>query len=151
MRVLIVENNQSLGEVWKQHLERQDAEVQLETCEETAMRFLTENPVDVIVLNLDLDQGGALTVADFAAYRRPDAKVIFVTASSFFLTGRSLPILQMPAPACRRRPNLKIWQPWLPTTAKRTPRRLNNPAHAWRISRRFSAFTLTRTRVRVAP
>jgi DNA-binding NtrC family response regulator len=87
MRVLIVENNQDLGGIWKQHLERQDAEVQLETCEESAVRFLTENPVDVIVLNLDLAEGGALTVADFAAYRRPEAKVVFVTASSFFSDG----------------------------------------------------------------
>ena len=87
MRVLIVENNQDLGGIWKKHLERQDAEVQLETCEEAAVRFLTNNAVDVIVLNLDLDQGGALTVADFAAYRRPEAKVVFVTASNFFSDG----------------------------------------------------------------
>ncbi|WP_300515871.1 response regulator [Aliiroseovarius sp.] len=87
MRVLIVESNQDLGGIWKQHLERQDAEVRLMDGEESAVRYLTESAVDVIVLNLDLARGGALTVADFAAYRHPDAKVIFVTASSFFSDG----------------------------------------------------------------
>ena len=87
MRVLIVENNQDLGGIWKKHLERQDAEVHLETDEEGAVRFLTQNSVDVIVLNLDLDSVAALAVADYAAYRRPEAKVVVVTASSFFSDG----------------------------------------------------------------
>mgnify|MGYP001027204571 CR=1 FL=1 len=87
MRVLIVENNPDLGVVWKQHLERQGAEVQLEYCEDNAVKYLTENSADVIVLNLDLDCGRALPIADFAAYRHPAARVIFVTASSFFSDG----------------------------------------------------------------
>ena len=34
-----------------------------------------------------LDHGSALAVADFASYRRPDCRVIFVTNTSFFSDG----------------------------------------------------------------
>jgi len=42
---------------------------------------------DVIVLDLALEEGSALAVADFASYRHPDARVIFVTNASFFSDG----------------------------------------------------------------
>ena len=35
-------------------------------------------------------QGSALAVADFASYRRPDARVLFVTNTSFFSDGSIL-------------------------------------------------------------
>ena len=87
MRVLIVEDNQGLGAVWKRHLERLGVDAHLENCEEAAVTYLAENAVDVIVLDLDMKSGRALPVADYAAYRHPAAKVIFVTASSFFSDG----------------------------------------------------------------
>ncbi len=87
MRVLIVESNQGLGGVWKNHLERLGAEVYLEADEQGAMIFLSEHPVDIMVLNLDMEGGGGLSLADYAAYRRPNTKVVFVTASSFFSDG----------------------------------------------------------------
>lgn len=42
---------------------------------------------EIIVLDLVLEGGSALAVADFASYRRPDARVIFVTNTSFFSDG----------------------------------------------------------------
>ncbi len=48
MRVLIVESNQGLGGVWKNHLERLGAEVYLEADEQGAMIFLSEHPVDIM-------------------------------------------------------------------------------------------------------
>lgn len=48
---------------------------------------LSANDYEIIVLDLVLDNGSALAVADFASYRRPDARVIFVTNTSFFSDG----------------------------------------------------------------
>lgn len=48
---------------------------------------LSADAYDIIVLDLVLDNGSALAVADFASYRRPDARVIFVTNTSFFSDG----------------------------------------------------------------
>lgn len=87
MRVLIVENNQDLGVVWKAHLERLGAQVTCLGCEDGAVKFISENQVDAIVLDLDLADGRALPVADYAAYRQPGAKVVFVTTQTFFSDG----------------------------------------------------------------
>lgn len=42
---------------------------------------------DIIVLNLVLEDGSALAVADFASFRSPDTRVVFVTDTSFFSDG----------------------------------------------------------------
>jgi len=87
MNVLIVESDPNLAWIWTRHLERQGAKVQTAPSADAAVDRLGVDPVDVIVLNLILEGGGAFAVADFASYRRPDAKVIFVTNSSFFSDG----------------------------------------------------------------
>lgn len=48
---------------------------------------LSADTYEIIVLDLVLDHGSALAVADFASYRRPDSRVIFVTNTSFFSDG----------------------------------------------------------------
>ncbi len=87
MNVLIVEGDSSLSEVWKRHLVRQGADVTLAASQAEAVDQLTHHPVQVIVLSLDLDSGSAFAVADFASYRQPEARVVFVTRSSFFSDG----------------------------------------------------------------
>lgn len=87
MKVLIVESNPDLGRVWQRHLERQGAEVTLVDSQETAILALYATPFEVIILDLVLESGSALAVADFANYRRPDARVIFVTNTTFFSDG----------------------------------------------------------------
>ena len=87
MNILIVESRAELGALWQRHLERQGALVTLTTTQGTAVEALCTNDFDVIVLDLVLEDGGALTVADFASYRRPEARVIFVTNTSFFSDG----------------------------------------------------------------
>ncbi|GAB5435373.1 MAG: response regulator [Falsiruegeria mediterranea] len=87
MNVLIVEGNPDLGLLWKRHLERQGAEVTLVNSQEEAILALYGTDFEIIVLDLVLDGGSALAVADFASYRRPDARVIFVTNTSFFSDG----------------------------------------------------------------
>lgn len=87
MKVLIVESQPELGELWKRHLERQGAQVALATTQEAAIAALYLQAFDILILDLVLEEGSALAVADFASYRRPDARVIFVTNTSFFSDG----------------------------------------------------------------
>lgn len=87
MNVLIVESKPELGKLWQRHLERMEADVTLVHTQEAAIFALCGKDFQIIVLDLVLDQGSALAVADFASYRRPDARVIFVTNTSFFSDG----------------------------------------------------------------
>jgi len=86
-RVLIVEARPELGRIWQRHLQRQGCEVVLVQGQESACRVLSERGFDVIVLDLILPGGSALAVSDFASYRQPEARVIFVTNSAFFSDG----------------------------------------------------------------
>lgn len=87
MNVLIVENRRELGLLWARHLERQGALVTIVTSQEAATEALCNGSFDVIVLDLVLEGGSALAISDFASYRRPEARVIFVTNTSFFSDG----------------------------------------------------------------
>lgn len=97
MRVLIVESNPELGKIWSRHLRRTGAEVELATDQAAAVHALRMQSYDVIVLDLVLEDGAALAIADFASYRRPGARVIFVTNTSFFSDGS---IFNISANAC---------------------------------------------------
>lgn len=87
MRVLIVESKAELGVLWQKHLERQGMSVTCVQSQIEATGYLAQEHVDVIVLDLILAQGSALAVADFAEYRQPLARVVFVTNTSFFSDG----------------------------------------------------------------
>lgn len=87
MSVLIVESDPRLAEIWDRHLSREGAIVTVASNADGACKALSALPIDVVVLDLDLQEGSALSVADFAAYRRPAARVIFVTATTFFSDG----------------------------------------------------------------
>ena len=87
MNVLIVESKPELGLLWQRHLERMGSAVTLVHTQEAAILALYGTDFEIIVLDLVLEQGSALAVSDFASYRRPDARVIFVTNTSFFSDG----------------------------------------------------------------
>lgn len=87
MNVLIVENTPDLGALWQRHLAAQGMEVRLTASADEALTVLRSTSPSVIIVNLDLPGSGAVAVADYAAYRRPDSRVIFVTANSFFSDG----------------------------------------------------------------
>jgi len=87
MNILIVEANPDLSQVWKRHLERHGCDVHLAASQEDAVSVLLGTKVDVIVLDLMLEPGSAFAVADFASYRQPGARVVFVTRSTFFSDG----------------------------------------------------------------
>lgn len=87
MHVLIVECDQDLAEIWSRHLERHGAHVRVSNSQAAAVDCIQHQEVDVIVLSLDLTKGSAFAVADFASYRRPEARVVFVTRTTFFSDG----------------------------------------------------------------
>lgn len=87
MNVLIVESCADLGRVWRSHMQRRGMEVCLATDQVGAVKALNTRAFDVIILDLILEEGSALAVADLASYRYPEAQVIFVTNTSFFSDG----------------------------------------------------------------
>ena len=87
MDILIAERNPELGRIWAQHLERQDVQVTCVTDRDSAILALSDRTPALIVISLSLGEAEALSIADYAAYRHPDTKVIFVTQSSFFSDG----------------------------------------------------------------
>lgn len=87
MNVLIVEGDPDLCAVWSRHLERLGATVTVATSQGAAVDALCEGPIQVIILNLNLPGGSSSAVADFASYRRPNARVVFVTNERFFSDG----------------------------------------------------------------
>jgi DNA-binding NtrC family response regulator len=87
MSVLIVESEKSLAQIWRRHLERFGMTVSVAYCQESAIRHLSENEADILIMNLVLENGSALAVADYASYRLPEARVIFVTNTTFFSDG----------------------------------------------------------------
>lgn len=87
MHILIVEANRELGALWQRHLEREGHAVALVETQAEAIRHLQTSEVHVIVLNVMLPNGSALAVSDFASYRWPKARVVFVTNSTFFSDG----------------------------------------------------------------
>lgn len=87
MRALIVQNNPDLGELWKRHLARLDVKVTLVQSGDQALHLIETTIFDVIVLDLVLPDRSALSVADLAQFRQPDANVVFVTDTTFFSDG----------------------------------------------------------------
>lgn len=87
MNVLIVESCPELAALWRRHLERHGMLVELAFGQTDAVKYLSYREPDIIVLDLVLADGSALAVSDFANYRRPEARVIFVTNTTFFSDG----------------------------------------------------------------
>ncbi|MGJ8626033.1 MAG: response regulator transcription factor [Sulfitobacter sp.] len=87
MKVLIVESEADLALLWQRHIERQGMQVSHVKTQEAAIAFLADQTIDIIILDLVLEEGSALAVADYANYRQPEARVIFVTNTSFFSDG----------------------------------------------------------------
>ncbi len=87
MNVLIVESDPDLGRLWQRHMARQGLIARLEVGQTQAILVLQAMQFDVIVLDLVLQEGSALAVADYASYRHPEAQIVFVNSTSFFSDG----------------------------------------------------------------
>lgn len=87
MRVLIVQSNAALSDIWGRHLRRLGATVTRAETGSAAMAAMQTDRFDVIVLDLVLREGSALSIADFANFNMPRANVVFVTDTTFFSDG----------------------------------------------------------------
>jgi DNA-binding NtrC family response regulator len=86
-RVLIVESVPELANVWQRHLERHCMVVAHAYGQQDAIAHLSEHETDIIIQDLVINEGAALAIADYANYRQPAARVIFVTNTTFFSDG----------------------------------------------------------------
>ncbi len=87
MDVLIVQSAPELGLLWQRHLQRCGMCVRVAESQDDAIVAMNRKAPDSIILDLVLQNGSALAVADYANYRCPDARVIFVTNTRFFSDG----------------------------------------------------------------
>ncbi|MED7678276.1 response regulator [Rhodobacteraceae bacterium IMCC15231] len=87
MRVLVVEIHFESGCLWERALQRSGADVCFARSQSEAVKALMQDEFDIIVLDLVLKNGSAFAISDFANYRRPKARVVFVTNTSFFSDG----------------------------------------------------------------
>ena len=97
MPVLIVESNAQLGLLWKRHLGRLGKTVVLVETDTEALNVLRTQHVSIIVLDVMLRGGSAFAVADYASYRFPKLRILFVSSTSFFSDGS---IFGMASNAC---------------------------------------------------
>jgi DNA-binding NtrC family response regulator len=86
-RVLIVESVSDLAQLWKSHLVRQGMSVTCARGQADAIDHISQHDTDIIILDLVIEEGSALAIADYTNYRQPAARVIFVTNTSFFSDG----------------------------------------------------------------
>ena len=93
MRVLIAQHNTELGKLWAGFLEREGVSVVLAESQSEALKQLRAQDFDALVLEMVLPDGGAIAIADFAAYRLPDVPVITVNSTSFFSDGSIFELL----------------------------------------------------------
>lgn len=99
---MIVQSCLPLAQLWQGHLQRSGARVWLAASEDEAFDLLAAERFNVIILDLVLQEGSALAVADMAQFRQPEARVIFVTNTRFFSDGS---IFNLCANACAYLPS----------------------------------------------
>jgi len=87
MQVLIVHGQAELAALWRNHLIRAGARVELSPDTDAACAALDREPVDVMLLSLTLERGSALALADYAQFRRPNCRVVCVSNTRFFSDG----------------------------------------------------------------
>lgn len=87
MQILIVQGNPDLAEIWARFLTRRGMDCTTAQDPAAAYAALRAQPFDAVVLDMELSGGGALEVADFAAYRNPEVPIIAVSARGFFSGG----------------------------------------------------------------
>jgi CheY-like chemotaxis protein len=88
VQTLIVEQNRDLAAIWARFLEGQGLVCQLAAGESEALEALRDQSFDALVLDVELIDGAAFRIADFATYRNPEIAIIAVTAQNFFSDGQ---------------------------------------------------------------
>jgi DNA-binding response OmpR family regulator len=105
MHILIVEREATRAATWARLLTRRGADVDITDRQGQAVELIRARRPDILIVNVELTQGSALAIADFAAYRTPSAQIIFVSDGTFFSDGsifRHAPNACAFLPACTR-------------------------------------------------
>ncbi len=97
MQVLIAESDFDRADLWAGLMRGQGWQVAHAATAQEAIHLLDSDAFRVIVLNLDLACGQALSVPVYAGYRQPGARVVVVTGSGMFNDGS---IFQVCSNAC---------------------------------------------------
>jgi DNA-binding NtrC family response regulator len=84
VQVLIVEDNRDLARIWSGFLSRQGLHCTVASAQADAFEALRDRAFDALVLDVEIPNGEALAIADFATYRNPEIPIIAVTARNFF-------------------------------------------------------------------
>ncbi len=87
MKVLIVESQQDLANLWGAHLGRLGHSVDLVQTADEAIRTASSTTYDAVIVNLILQKGSALGLADYLRVQQPDTNIVFVTDTTFFSDG----------------------------------------------------------------
>jgi len=87
MHVLIVESKADRSDSWARLLREKGWHVAAARTAEVAVALMDRMRFEVILLDLELDTGNALTVPIYAGYRQPEARIVVVTGSTVFNDG----------------------------------------------------------------
>ena len=87
MRVLLVQHNSGLSDLWSLFLRRKGVDVVCAFTQAQAVDLLRFEEFDALILDLILPDGGAIAISDYATYRQPDVPIIAVTSTGFFSDG----------------------------------------------------------------
>lgn len=87
MQVLIVESGMELAGKWAQAMREDGLDCRIASDQAEAVETLHVDEYSVMLLDLALENGAALAVADYAAYRWPDMPVLVVSGGRAFADG----------------------------------------------------------------
>ena len=87
MNVLLVQSDPQLASLWAGHLAEEGVSAAMARGQREAVRLLQTQGFAAVVLDLDLEEGCALAVADLIAYRWPSLPILFVTGRAMFADG----------------------------------------------------------------
>lgn len=87
MKVLILEDDRTLAEVFRDALEAEGHSASTANSNEEAFALLRNDRYDILIFDLLIDGETSIPVLDFANFAQPDAEVILVTGSGLFPRG----------------------------------------------------------------
>ncbi len=87
MKVLVVEDDAALRELWLDVFARAGHHADGSANARRAREILLTRSYDVVVLDLHLGNESGLSVALLATYVNPDCRVVIITGSSLFAKG----------------------------------------------------------------
>lgn len=87
MKVLIVEDDPILSEIWDDVLSEADFDVVSRSTSASALVEVLKTSFDLVVLDLFVRDGSTIALANTIALRQPDTSIMLVTGSGVFPRG----------------------------------------------------------------